>query len=104
MDWYENLSAQERADADELIKNQRKVRKWEWPAYKNLGDGIGELRWKSEKKQQRLLGFFQNGVWYAVIGCTHKQQVYKPAECLKTASKRKTQIQNGEANSVQYDL
>jgi hypothetical protein len=58
-DWYEGLSIQEQADADELIKNQRRIAKWRMPQYKHLFDGIGELRWKSAKRAQRLLGYFE---------------------------------------------
>lgn len=102
--WYAGLSKQEQSDADEFIKTLRKMRRWRGPDYRRLDDGIGELRWKSENKQQRLLGFFQDGVWYALIGCKHKQQIYTPQNCLDTAKKRKRQIQNNEVTTVDYDL
>jgi hypothetical protein len=65
---------------------------------------IGELRWTSEDVQHRILGFYGDGVWYALVGCTHKQGVYSPADALETAVKRKHQIQNGEVTTVEYDL
>lgn len=103
-DWYKDLSVQEQANTDVFIKNQRKVLDWEMPAYRHIGGGIGELRWFSDKKQHRLLGFFRDSVWYALIGCTHKQQVYKPPDCFKEAKKRRAKILNGEASSDDYDL
>lgn len=103
-DWYGGLPVREQALTDEFIKNQRKIQSWEMPDYRRLGDGIGELRWFAGKKQHRLLGFSQKRVWYALIGCMHKQQVYKPTDCLDTAKKRKAMILNGEASSEEYDL
>ena len=98
------LSPQEQADGDLFIKTQRKFRRWEMPAYRSLGGGIGELRWESENKQHRLLGFFGDDIWYALIGCKHKQRIYTPPDCLDTARKRKRQIQNNEVVTVEYDL
>lgn len=71
-DWYTGLLPQEKADADEFLKNMRKTRDWQMPNYRPRlrdGDGLGELRWPSENKQHRLLGFFMKGYWYAVVGC-----------------------------------
>ena len=103
-DWYAGLSTQEQADADLFVKTQRRVRRWEMPAYRSLGGGLGELRWESQDKQQRLLGFFAGDIWYALIGCKHKQRIYTPPDCLDTARKRKRQIQNNDVPTVEYDL
>ena len=103
-DWYNDLSAQERADADEFIKNMRKTRDWKMPLHKPLRGGLGELRWKSSNKQHRLIGFFMGYAWYAVMGCTHKQQVYDPPNALETAKTRKGQIERGEVETTEYDL
>ena len=108
-EWYVGLSSQGRADADELIKDMRRIplRDWKMPQYRRKlqnGDGLGELRWKSEKTQQRLLGFVMKGIWYAVMGCTHKQQAYSPPDAIETAKRRKRQIERGEVDTVDYDL
>jgi len=105
--WHDDLSAQERADADQFIEKMRKITDWRLPYYrpKLIGyKALGELRWSSEKKQHRLIGYLEHGVFFALIGCTHKQQVYKPAEALKTADKRKKDIKDGRAETVPYDL
>jgi hypothetical protein len=106
-DWYEDLSVQERADADEFIKNMRKTKIWKMPDYKAKltgHEGIGELRWSSEKKQHRLLGYLKDGAYFALIGCTHKQRVYDPADALDTADRRKRDIAQGRTRVVPYDL
>ncbi len=68
------------------------------------GNGVGELRWFSANKQQRLIGFFWDGVWVALVGCYHKQNIYSPASALETAKRYKTEVERGEARTVEYDL
>ena len=105
-DWYNDLSTQEQSDADAFIDRARKLRKWDFPMYRGLksGEGLGELRWQSENKQQRLIGFFVGETWYAVIGCGHKGKVYNPPDALVTAKTRKRQIEQREVRTVEYDL
>lgn len=106
-EWYDQLSVQERSDADAFLLAMRKTKEWLLPDYRlrlKNGGGTGELRWVSGKKQHRLIGFFHGGSWLALIGCTHKQQVYDPAEALETARKRKADIESGKAKTVDYDF
>jgi hypothetical protein len=114
-EWRDGLSTQERADADAFIRMMRMVTDWRPPYYRpqlrsikgvkaSQVRGLGELRWISGNKQHRLLGFFGEGVWYAVLGCTHKQNIYNPADALATAVKRKNEIQKGEVKTIEYDL
>ena len=98
---------QERSDADEFIKDMRKTQEWKLPNYRpHLSGykGLGELRWTSEKKQHRLVGYLRGGTFFAVIGCTHKGTIYDPADALAQAEKRKLQIERGEVNTIEYDL
>jgi hypothetical protein len=106
-DWHDSLSTQEKADADTFLRLMRKTRNWQLPNYRpRLANvkKIGELRWTSVKRQHRLLGFFGDGVWYALVGCTHKQQIYDPPDALSTAQKYRGQIEKGEVETVEYDL
>ena len=114
-DWHMDLSAQEKADVDAFLLIMRKTGDWQMPSYRrqlraikgvkaSQVRGLGELRWISGKKQHRLLGFFGDGVWYAVLGCTHKQNIYDPADALATAVKRKNEIQKVEVKTVEYNL
>jgi hypothetical protein len=106
-DWYDGLSVQGRSDADEFIRDMRKTNDWKLPNYrpKLTGyRGLGELRWTSEKTEHRLVGYLRGGVFFAVMGCTHKGKVYNPADALDQADKRKSQIENGRVTTVDYDL
>src|ERR1017187_8043577 len=113
--WYTGLSVQEKGDTDTFLAMMRKTKDWKMPHYRPQLSatkgvksaqmrGLGELRWVSANKQQRLLGFFGDGVWYAVIGCTHKQAIYDPPDTLATAVKRKNEIQRREVTTIEYDL
>jgi hypothetical protein len=106
-DWYRGLSVQGRADADEFIKLMRRESEWKMPHYRPRLKGyrgLGELRWTSEKKEYRLVGYLHGGTFFAVMGCTHKGKIYDPADALEQADRRKDQIQNGAAKTVAYDL
>ena len=101
------LSPQGRADADAFITLMRKTAAWHMPDYRprlQAANGLGELRWPSEGKANRLLGFFMKGSWYAVVGCTHKGRIYDPADSLATAKRYKSQIEREQARTVEYDL
>ena len=108
-DWYAGLSEAEKADADTFldIMRKRNATDWKLPDYKWGLQGfsnLGELRWPSANKKHRLIGFFAGGIWYAVLGCTHKQQIYDPADALNTADKRHKQVKNKGVATVEYDL
>jgi hypothetical protein len=103
--WYDGLSVQEQADADEFIKNMRKTKLWALPNYRPRlrgHKGLGELRWVSARKQQRLIGYLKADVFFALIGCTHKQQIYDPPDALDTADRRKHEIEHGRAKTEPY--
>ena len=106
-EWYGGLSEQGRADADVFIENMRKKSEWKMPDYRPQLTGykkLGELRWTSEKVEQRLIGYLKGGTFHAVMGCTHKGKVYDPTNALDQADKRKDQIEAGIARTVPYDL
>jgi len=106
-DWYKDISVQEKADADEFIKNMRKTLEWKMPNYRPALKGyakLGELRWNSSNKKHRLIGFFKDGKFIAVMGCYHKQNIYVPADALDEADRRRKRIIGGETGTVKYDL
>lgn len=106
-EWYADLSAAEKADADEFIKDMRCTAEWKMPDYRprlREHKRLGELRWTSEKKEHRLVGYLKGGSFIALIGCTHKQNIYMPANALETADKRRDDIEKGRATLETYDL
>jgi hypothetical protein len=106
-DWYDDLSATEKAATDEFLKNVRRTANWKMPDYRGSlkgHKGIGELRWPAEKKEHRLIGYLTGGKFVALIGCIHKQKIYTPANALETADKRKKDIENKVATVVPYDF
>ena len=103
-DWYDDLLIPEQADADEFLSNMQKKREWKMPDWKRLSGGIGELRWRSEGKQHRLIGFLQDNTFVALIGCTHKQKRYKPDNAMNTAARRRSLLNTGEGSTCEYDL
>ena len=94
----------EQTEADEFLKNMQRTRKWESPQWKRLFGGLGELRWIAEKKQHRLMGFFDGDIFVALIGCTHKDKRYKPDNALNTANDRHAKLKSGQGVRCKYDL
>ena len=62
--------------------------------------GIWEWRFRANGHQQRILGIFGEARKEAIflIGCTHKQKVYTPPNCLATAVKRAKEFRSREAS------
>jgi hypothetical protein len=60
-------------------------------------EGIWEWRFRADGVQWRLLGVFGQERRTAIflIGCSHKQKVYKPADCLQTVIKRARSAKKG---------
>ena len=106
-DWYEDLSVQAQADTDEFIKLMRRTAEWKMPHYRTRltnYKSLGELRWSSEKKEHRLVGYLKAGTFFALMGCTHKNNIYDPTDALDQAKTRKAYIEAGKAWTVEYDL
>jgi hypothetical protein len=106
-DWYGGLSKQGKSDADVFIKNMRRTNDWKMPGYRPRLKGykkLGELRWTSEKKEHRLIGYLKQGTFYAVMGCTHKGSVYNPTDALDESERRRLRLESGSVQTVPYDL
>ena len=77
---------------------------WTYKQYKKLknADGVAEIKWEAGKKQWRALGFEIDGYFLMLIGCTHKQNVYNPPGCVKTAMRLKKEVEEGKHASIEY--
>jgi hypothetical protein len=101
--WYGGLSEGGQDVFDALLKaNAKASLPLHWGGCKMLqGDckeeKIWEWRFFADGKQQRLLGVFGQKQKTAIflIGCSHKDEVYNPSECLATAIKRAKQVKQG---------
>lgn len=68
--------------------------------------GIYEIRFKAKNTQQRALGFFgpKDKEFTITIWATHKQDIYKPADAIRSADKRRSKIIEGTASCVDLQI
>ncbi|MFC5607779.1 type II toxin-antitoxin system RelE/ParE family toxin [Variovorax soli] len=71
--------------------------KWDEPHAKKLkGDtDLYEIRYRANRCATRAIGFFDDQTFIITLICTHKQNVYKPPNWLKTARQRAKSLQEG---------
>lgn len=108
-DWYQGLSEDGQNIFDALLKQNQKVElPINWGGMKPMqgpckSEGIWEWRFQADGIQQRILGIFGDSRKHAIflIGCYHKQQVYKPPECLETALRRARAVREKIANVIE---
>jgi hypothetical protein len=97
-----------RADLDAFLKVMVKKSAWDAPDFKPMKGKLAkfhELRWFSGKTQHRIIGFLgREREFIMLVGCTHKQNVYKPAEALESVLKRKKQLDLKEATTSEYKV
>ena len=77
---------------------------WHEPKAKKLHGykELYEIRFKANGVQQRPIGFFgpESNQFTILIWATHKQRVYKPAEALDTADRRRKAVVTKTAGST----
>lgn len=102
-EWYCDISVEARAMFDALLDVLSKKTEWTAPEFKRLRGGLGEIRWKCDGRQHRIIGCWQKeppGFWL-LIGCTHKQNIYNPPDAIATAGKRLKGILNERKGRVE---
>jgi putative component of toxin-antitoxin plasmid stabilization module len=87
------------------VKDLRRIPRNDWTKkqFRALGKGISEIKWEWGKKQWRAIGFDYKGYFVMVLGCTHKDNVYDPADWLKTSKQRKSDIESGLWRVIDYE-
>lgn len=87
------------------VGNLQKVPRAEWNVaqFRNLGEGLSEIKWKFADKQFRAIGFDHEGSFVMLLGCTHKMNVYDPSQCLSTAKRLRKEVQNGEWKTIAFE-
>jgi hypothetical protein len=112
-DWYQGLSEDDGQNIfDSIIKGNKKAdNPTQWHDCKMLQGkakehGIWEWRFFADGKQQRLLGIFGRERKQAIflIGCTHKQRVYDPPECIDTAIRKAKDVRAGRASTSERQI
>lgn len=107
-DWCLGLSEEAEEIFQSLLKtNSKTSTPDQWLGCKMLqgeckSEGIWEWRFYADGRQQRVLGIFgeERKVAILLIGCSHKQRIYQPANCLDTAVKRAKEVRNGRAKLI----
>ena len=105
-EWYQNLSIEGQILFGSLLKNNYKTSLFkDWMGFRGFLRGkasthkIWELGFKSDRRQNRILGIFseqERRQAIFLIGCYHKEKRYVPPNAIETACKR--------ANNLQKDL
>ena len=104
-EWYWGLSEEGRDTFDSMLKTNwnTPIPKY-WNSSKMLQgeykqEGLWEWCFFADGCQQRVIGIFGMKRREAIflLGCTHKQRVYQPTDCLNTALKRAKEVQQGKA-------
>ena len=82
---YAAARAKFRVRVEHLAKFPRT--EWNKKQFRHLGGGLYEIKWEDDKPF-RALGFDKDRHFVMVLGCTHKDKVYQPSNCIATAKKR----------------
>jgi hypothetical protein len=110
--WYQALSEEEQDTFDALLKPNQKIElPINWGGMKVMQgeckkEAIWEWRFRADGPQQRILGVFGEKRKHAVflIGCYHKQEIYKPPDCLTTAIKRAKRGREGTTHVIERTI
>jgi hypothetical protein len=106
--WVQELSDEAREKLNSLLKINRKVQNFvNWVGFKRFMRGelkkekIFELEFYADKRAYRLLMMSGEKRKHAIIliGCYHKQKVYKPHDALNTAHKHAKALKAGKATT-----
>jgi hypothetical protein len=87
------LSSDEEAAFDELIAMLAKTANWNDRDYGTVksSPGLGEIRWKGDQRRTlRVIGLrsLEKKTFICLLGCNHKDNIYKPPDWLNTSISR----------------
>jgi hypothetical protein len=107
-EWYRDQSENVQADFDVTLKNLSITREWRGlREFKSLSmDGLCEIRFKTDGVQYRPTESFGPGdqtftIW---IGCSKKQNIYRPPDAFEKAKKRKRDYYNKQKSQQKGTL
>lgn len=97
---------QARAKFRVRVKHMARFPRTEWTKkqFRHLQDGLYEIKWEAGNVPYRALGFDSGGYFVMVLGCTHKQSVYDPSNCITTALTRMREAKNGKRGIIGFEV
>jgi hypothetical protein len=108
-EWYDGLPDDAQAEFDVTLRLLAGQREWrlarqEFKMLSGKQKQLGEMRFSSNNVQYRPIGMFQPGrIFVILIGCSKKGTRYTPDDALDTAVKRRRDVDQGKAGTVERD-
>jgi hypothetical protein len=111
VDWYGRQTVEVQGAFDVVLEflEQRPRDEWRRPDFDLLSGKlreIGEIRFKADRKQIRILGFFgpDPAQFTLLVGSSKKGKQYDPKEALETALRRKSEIDADRTRAHVFNL
>ena len=100
------LSKQEETDFDVLLENLSKMAVWDVKDYRTVvsSPGLGEIRWKGQTRRTlRMIGIrsLEQKTFICLLGCSHKDNIYKPPDWLNTSIDRMKALNRNEGTLIE---
>lgn len=78
---------------------------WQKKQFRSLGNQLFEIKWKSRKSEWRAIGYDDSDGYFVVVKiCTHKDQVYDPANCIPTSRTIMAAAKSRKQKVIEYAL
>jgi hypothetical protein len=105
-EWYEGETEQWQVKFVRLLQSLQSSPRpdWKYPRFRWLGDGIGEIRFKANRVQQRPLGFQGPrgaDVFTIVFAATERGDRFVPRDAIARAIARKAEV---ERDAPRYSI
>ena len=109
-EWYNSQSFKVKADCDSVLKflRQRSRLDWKRPHYDTLRkdcDGLGEIRFKSDRAQHRLVGYMGPvpEKYTVLVPAKERDGQFVPPSTCRTALDRMKDVQSSETFYCKID-
>ena len=105
-EWLAELSQKNRARADRFMRIARKLDRLAMPHFRKFQQLL-EARWFGENKvPHRIFCYAPSGGRRVIFlcGCTHKDNRYNPTNAYATAVERRDEIEQGRADTREFDF
>lgn len=104
--WVDDIAMEAEEEFHGILRNLEIAPRLLWvrPVYDVFDPEIGEIRFKANKLQHRVFGFFLTDIkqYVMLIGATKKGQNYTPRDAVATARKRKKLVDSDRSQLRVY--